>query len=88
MSSEMLREYTCKRLDEMISEDKECMSINKQLLDIEKEIMPVLSSELEKKFLKIDRLNFELINRICFLVVANFEQNEQFLSKISSGSFT
>ena len=88
MSSEMLRGYTYKRLDEMISEDKECMSINKQLLDIEKEIMPVLSSELEKKFLEIDRLNFELINRICFLVVANFEQNEQFLSKISTRSFT
>lgn len=67
--------------DEIVSKDDECLAINKQLLSIEKEIMSNLSPEQRAKFLQIDRLNFMLLNRICFLAGANIEQNEQKMSK-------
>ena len=88
MYSRILKEYASKGIEEMISIDEECIAINKQLLDIEKEIMHILPSELKAKFLEMDRLNFILLNRICFLIGANIEQNEQKMSKFSERFLT
>lgn len=82
MHSQIFKEYASKRIEEMISTDEECITINRRLLDIEKEIIPVLSSEMKEKLLEMDRLNFALLDRICSLLGAKIEQNEQKMSKI------
>jgi hypothetical protein len=57
-------EFIQKRCEEIIINDGMCYKINKEILELEKELLSLLSEEAKSKFLKIDELNLEFINRI------------------------
>lgn len=66
--SKALQELMQKRNEEIIQSDKKCCEINKEILDIEKKLMALLPDEAKAMFLKIDRLNMELICQIYAII--------------------
>jgi hypothetical protein len=65
--SPAFQEFLQKRYEEITANDEEYRSINKKILTIEKEFVPLLPPDLLKQYLEIDNLNFKIINRLCFL---------------------
>jgi hypothetical protein len=75
MESKAFEEFVQKRCEEIIAEDKECNAINKKILNIEKELMPLLPVELKNKLLEIDRLSLALVNRVCAITTDKITTN-------------
>jgi hypothetical protein len=65
--SPAFQEFLQKRGEEIMANDDEYQFINKKILSIEKGFFPLLSPDLMKKYLEIDNLTFQLINRLYFL---------------------
>jgi hypothetical protein len=57
-------EFVIKRCEEILDNDSQYQQLNIKLLEMEKEIFPMLSDEAKAIFLKIDALNMKLINHI------------------------
>ena len=70
--SEASREFFIKMCDEKIANDEQCANLNRIILQLEKELLPLLSHEALDKFLRIDELNIELMNRTCAIYTDNF----------------
>lgn len=68
LSSKAFHEFIQKRCEEIKAEDKTCCRINSKILQLEKELLPMLSDEAKVKFLKIDELTLELIDHICAII--------------------
>lgn len=67
IDSPAFQEFVQKRCEEITANDEICRKINKEILELEKELLPILSEEAKTKFFKIDEFTFELINRISAL---------------------
>ena len=65
--SPAFQEFLQKRCEEILTEDEKCINLNREILMLEKEILPMLSTESRDIFLKIDELALELIDRIFVL---------------------
>jgi hypothetical protein len=71
-NSAAFQEFLQKRCEEIIEDDKVCQDINKELLALEKELLPTLSEESLKKVLKIDALTQRLIAHIPVICTEKF----------------
>jgi hypothetical protein len=58
------QEFLQKRSDEIIANDEKCKEINSKILQLEKEIIPLLTDEAKRKFFEIEALSNELLNHI------------------------
>lgn len=70
--SPAFQEFLQKRRDEIVERDEICISLNREILNIERKLLPLLPKEALDKVLKIDELTMELINHICTLSADNF----------------
>jgi hypothetical protein len=64
ITSAAFQEFIQKRCEEIITNDEKCYKVNREILELEKELIPLLSKEAKDKFLKIDELTLELITQI------------------------
>jgi hypothetical protein len=67
INSAAFQEFLQKRCEEIIESDEACKKINREILELEKELLPALSKDALDKVLKIDELTMELINQIFIL---------------------
>ena len=58
------QEFLQKRCEEKMLKDEKCIEINIQIFQLEKELIPILSTEAKKKFFQIESLSNELLIRI------------------------
>jgi hypothetical protein len=68
MSSVVFQEFLQKRCEEIVKYDGECQKINREILELEKELFPILPKDILGKVLKIDELTMELLNHIYILL--------------------
>lgn len=64
LTSPAYREFLQKRCEEKILEDERCIEINRKILQLENELIPILSAEAKRIFFEIDALTNELLIRI------------------------
>lgn len=65
-------EYVIDRCEEIIANDEYCNNLNREIIKLEQELLPLLSHEALGKFLKIDELSLELTDRIREICTDNF----------------
>ena len=75
LGSAAFREFLQKRVEEKLLKDEVCIEINSQILQLEKELIPILSDEAKRKFFKIESLSSELSNRILIIVTGKITIN-------------
>lgn len=72
MSDSVFKEILQKSLESKITNDEKCKELNKKILQLEKELYPLLSKDFLNKVMEIDSLNSELFNRIIEISTDNF----------------
>lgn len=81
------REFVQKSMDEIIENDERCISINNEILKLEKELLPLLTIEVKNKILKIDELTSELTNHIPIILFRRFYDNyDKFTINLGGGN--
>jgi hypothetical protein len=85
IKSSAFQEFLQKRSEEIITDDKVCQDINKELLALEKELLPTLSEESLKKVLRMDALTHKLIDRIPTVLHRQIYDNYDKLTIIFKG---
>lgn len=58
------KEFLLKKNEETIASDEKYIEINNKILQLEKELIPILSLEAKRKFFEIEALTNELLDYI------------------------
>ena len=64
LSSAAFQEFLRNVYEEKLLKDERCVEINRQILQLEKELIPILSDEAKMKFFEIESLSDKLFNRM------------------------
>jgi hypothetical protein len=64
MSESAYREFLLKKSEENIAKDEKYIEINKKILQLERELIPILSPEAKRKYFEIEALSNELLDHI------------------------